>query len=52
MTERPIAAIVEEFTMTDDSKHPTTTDAGIPVASDEHSLSVGLTARCCSKIIT
>ncbi|SEK46781.1 catalase [Roseovarius nanhaiticus] len=27
--------------MTDHSKKPTTTDAGIPVASDEHSLTVG-----------
>jgi catalase len=27
--------------MTDDAKKPTTTDAGIPVASDEHSLTVG-----------
>ena len=27
--------------MTDNSIHPTTTDAGVPVASDEHSLSVG-----------
>src|SRR5258708_12554637 len=27
--------------MTNDSRKPTTTDAGIPVASDEHSLTVG-----------
>ncbi|WP_116599132.1 catalase [Primorskyibacter marinus] len=27
--------------MTDDAKKPTTTDAGIPVASDEHSLTIG-----------
>lgn len=27
--------------MTQDSRKPTTTDAGIPVASDEHSLSIG-----------
>ena len=27
--------------MTNDSRNPTTTDAGIPVASDEHSLTVG-----------
>ena len=27
--------------MTQDNRKPTTTDAGIPVASDEHSLSVG-----------
>ncbi len=27
--------------MTNDSRKPTTTDAGIPVASDEHSLSIG-----------
>jgi len=27
--------------MTNDSYKPTTTDAGIPVASDEHSLTVG-----------
>ncbi|WP_311790280.1 catalase, partial [Pantoea sp. UBA5923] len=28
--------------MSNDERKPTTTDAGIPVASDEHSLSVGL----------
>jgi hypothetical protein len=27
--------------MTNDNRNPTTTDAGIPVASDEHSLTVG-----------
>jgi catalase len=27
--------------MTNDSRNPTTNDAGIPVASDEHSLTVG-----------
>jgi catalase len=27
--------------MTDQTPKPTTTDAGIPVASDEHSLTVG-----------
>src|SRR6476660_8224416 len=27
--------------MTNDSRKPTTTDAGIPVASDEHSLTIG-----------
>ncbi len=30
----------------------TTTNAGIPVESDEHSLSVAPTARCCSRTTT
>ena len=31
---------------------PTTTDAGIPVESDEHSLTIGPTARSCCTITT
>lgn len=32
---------MESIAMSDDVRKPTTTDAGIPVASDEHSLTVG-----------
>ena len=32
--------------MSNHRPNPTTTDAGIPVASDEHSLTVGPTGRC------